>query len=363
MKKYNILLWVLIIITCHTTVLAENTSVFQTFTPLITYVTVRGDLSYNDIRRLNATLYVSDDDIWFGGNTASKATWLLRMTREGEIYERWEIDDAPGNYPALRCISRVSDSLILGFIDSDTELATIGFQRTGNRGLQYRELGIRASSMTAANEGIFVTGHKTDSNAKHTWYALIGSDGQTIFEHEGSEVDSWSASYTPTEVGHLLKHVTKKEVNGESIVHLQMLDHSGNELWKKSYSPDIWPMGISSHEGQIYISGIQYGNYGEQKGLVMCTNLEGEEKWRKVFDFPKRLGDYSLSEDGVCMTTITENWIMYVCTLTSSGEIRKMDKMDLRGGLNVRGIQNTQNGTYIVMGTTGDNLFMYDISY
>lgn len=288
---------------------------------------------------------------------------MLRMTRDGEIYERWDIDDAPGEYPSLKCISQVSGSLVLGFVDSDTELATIGFQRNGNNGLQYNELGVSGSSMSATDEGIFVSGYKRMDGKKHPWYALIGRDGEPIFEYNGKAVFHWSAGYCSTDVGHLLKLYTQKEVNGESIVELLMLDHAGNELWRKSYSSDILPMGISSHAGNIYVSGVLFEENGMQRSMVMCTDLDGHEKWRQVFAFPERLGNYNLSVDDACMTTITENWIMYICTLSSDGETRKLYEVDLHDGLNTRGIYNTERGTYIVIGTTGDHLFMYEGAY
>ena len=83
---------------------------------------------------LTSSLYISDEEIWFSGTSASGKPWLICANIKSDVLFSMILNDAPGNYIYVKSLSKVGDALLLGIVDFETQLGTIGIMQDSHRG-------------------------------------------------------------------------------------------------------------------------------------------------------------------------------------------------------------------------------------
>lgn len=124
-KAVLTLLLMLYIVQAPAPVLAQEGE-YQTTIPAIRYLPSDHSYNFGDGNLLLTTLYVSDEEILYSGQAHPSGSWLIHSTSNAEMISHLTFPDAPGKNPIISCLSKVGDTLMLGFIDRENQSGTIG---------------------------------------------------------------------------------------------------------------------------------------------------------------------------------------------------------------------------------------------
>lgn len=139
--------------------------------------------------RLSASLYISNHEIWFSGTSPEGKPWLICTNDRGEILFAKILEDAPGKRVYVRALSKVEDTLLLGIIDFETQLGTIGVMRDQRLDdISYYPMGdAKITQMVSAKDGMLVLGLSYDMspNTVALSLSMVGCSGDILFQTTG----------------------------------------------------------------------------------------------------------------------------------------------------------------------------------
>lgn len=378
MKKVSRFLYILIIsMVFHNTGLAGEV-IYQKATPTITRITLNSEY---DVQSLNSTLYVSDNEIWLAGASGSSETWLVCINANGEILSERTIVDAPGKYPMISSISKVGDTLLLGFIDAENQCGNIGILRGSDEKVMYYPVNsdVKVMDMVFVSAGIMTVGviYDTDNNVSSLYSSLTVDTGEVLFEKNDiittnmttDEYALSSSKVTATVDGYFIQANVGRESRLQPEKLLIRLDASGNEQWRATLPDTFSAQRMSTSDGYIYLYGIsgelnEYDTLANHKAAVYCFSVDGVEQWQQVFDKPDSFY-YGTSGNGVSVAiegnAEQDSW--HMCSLDAMGNPRNMASVEFSAPSYMRGVNLTPSGHAKIIGVTDSQLFMFDMPY
>lgn len=378
MKKLNWFFYTILIsmVFCSTGLAREVA--YQTATPAINYITLN---SKYDVQSLSSTLYVSDNEIWLAGVLGSSEIWLVCINANGEILSERTIVDAPGNYPRTSCISKVGDTLLLGFIDAENQSGNVGILRSSDGQVIYYPMknNVKVMDMVFVPTGIMTVGviYDTDNNVSSLYSSLTAATGEMLFEKSDvittnmttDEYALSSSKGTASVDDYFIQANVGRESRLQPEKLLIKLDASGNEQWRVSLPDTFSTQKMSTSDGYIYLYGVsgdlnEYDTLANHKAAIYCFSLDGVEQWQQVFDKSDRFS-YGTSGNGVSVaiegSAKQDSW--HMCSLDTMGSPRNMVSVEFSAPSYMRGIYLTPSGHAKVIGVTNSQLFMFDMPY
>lgn len=242
-----------------------------------------------ELDTVSKALIVSDDEIYLCG-LLSNGSWLVKTNIDGEILERREFTDVIGKQPVIQCLSKTSDALMIGFVDSYTQKAAVGVIRNGC--VEYTLLpgaqSVYLNGMNADDSGLSILGCTNDSSGKVLYYTRVLEDGATeqfvVGKSTKDDIVIGDSFAYATETGVYLLRMTKIEgVVNNCNRELVAFSHNGQPLWQVAIQEDIFVRGILATNETIYLYGFQRL---EEKdcAVVMCFGIDGILRWTQDLD-------------------------------------------------------------------------------
>ena len=252
MRRYRILLRVLLasIFVNHVSCAGstdENANNYVSIASQAVYVEENHTVRDN---RLSASLYISNHEIWFSGTSPEGKPWLICTNDRGEILLAKTLEDAPGKRVYVRALSKVEDTLLLGIIDFETQLGTIGVMRDQRLDdISYYPMGdAKITQMVSAKDGMLVLGLSYDmsQNTVALSLSMVGCSGDILFQTTckpyGIDRDrgalSTSLCYSSGD-----RHYVQENIGDESkmLAHRELVcfDNKGSEIWRVALEENI----------------------------------------------------------------------------------------------------------------------------
>lgn len=347
------------------------------------YVSIASQVVYveeNDTvrdNRLSASLYISNHEIWFSGTSPEGKPWLICTNDRGEILFAKTLEDAPGKRVYVRALSKVEDTLLLGIIDFETQLGTIGVMRDQRLDdISYYPMGdAKITQMVSAKDGMLVLGLSYDmsQNTVALSLSMVGCSGDILFQTTCKPYDidrdkgalSTSPCYSFGD-----RHYVQENIGDESkmLAHRELVcfDSKGSEIWRVALEENISVLKVVADGENAYLLGIHGeitsdGLLVKQKALVQCYSSSGENMWSRIFDTPASF-QYGDAGNGVCVTanSVDEHW--YLCVLDTEGAILAMQTRKAEAQY-INSIALDTKGMMIILGMTPEQLFIQTIPF
>ena len=205
---------------------------------------------------------------------------------------------------------------------------------------------------------------KTDANGGLVWQKSFGKNDKT--DH-GSDI-----LQTP-DGGYIVLGLTASYGHGSGDLWLIKLATDGTEQWNKTIGGEFFdePKSFTKTvDGGYIIAGCTDANDGMGDVWVVKTDETGEVNWQKTF------GNSNFCEDGVCVKTVSngyiilgntleyENWTesIWLLHLNSQGTLTWDQQISKSDNVHGTSITTTTDGGYFITGAIMDNIsFISDI--
>lgn len=348
MKKIILCIWLVVMLVVPLFSMAETM-----------IVPINADFMYE-------ALYVSSDEIYLSGPTA-KGSWLLKVNSQGEILDSWEFSGFLGEQPVIQCIGKADEALLLGFVDSYTQNASIGVMEGSEiiyyplpqgeqvlpGGMSSDPQGISIISSTMQGDRITLTISRFTPENHFELQQVIGSSSK----EDMNIMDSIALSAKDT-------HFVLKKTKMDGVVtnchrEIVALDPEGRIKWEAFLPETAIIEGIATDGTGLYL-------YGSDKtdaavcGLLMCCTPSGEIKWSKTFDEVERFTQAQVNEYGICLigekTCYSAQWTAF--QLDFSGEKQLRLSLEPVHGQDLRGFDSSDPNTFVLFGNMDNAPFM-----
>ncbi len=198
------------------------------------------------------------------GGSYSKKCWILTSDERAHIVSESFVEDIPQKAPYLKTAGMVNGKLMAGFRDYASNKGCIGIYNDRDKTYTYTKLNEYSYSMDITKEGILVCGGRPTGEYTSTfWGALIGSNGQILWEYcpkyETGENNTISGLYCDATYDHYYLFATQpidgslRNKNG----HLTRLDPDGTVIWEKVFQlpEDTHISGMCSNSSYVLLYG------------------------------------------------------------------------------------------------------------
>ncbi|MEG1012681.1 MAG: hypothetical protein RSI33_00370 [Clostridia bacterium] len=354
--------------------LSETVAEYTAVMPSISYINTGND----DARSLNSSLYISEDEIWYSGYATPSGSWLIHTNSKGEIASRTLFPDAPGKDPIIHCIGKVENTLMIGFIDAETQAGTIGLMPCAGGKISYIMLqnNEKTMTMTRTSNGIFSLGVVYDQkqNTSTLFASHVVSTGQFDLQQAVYTTDMTVDGFVlSSSKGCVADDKYYVQVNSGIAGRVRpqrelfCLDKDGFTQWKIMLPENAVFDQLAASDGNVYLFGMT-GNVDDdiilsnRRATIVCYRDNGTKSWEKVFDSPERFY-FGTSCNDACIAASgiegTGTW--NACSLTADGNVRYMVSVEFVNDMHIRGVFETTDGYLKVLGTTESQLFMFQI--
>lgn len=373
MKRGSVLLMLVMLAVLFQAGNAEVMAGYQSYLPDITYINNNGEY---DARSLNATLYVSDNEIWYSGYAAPSGSWLLHTNVSAEDLSLLTFPDAPGSNPIVHSIAKIDTTLMLGFIDAENQTGTIGLFENGR--MTYHKLPDTAKimRMSSTPKGILALGviYQEKENVSTLYSAMFSAVEGKIFEiadiSADMPVDGYALSTSKCAADDDLYYI---QANCGRVERLQpektliCYNATGLRQWSIALPETIAVERMSASGGNVFLYGMagrldEYDVLVDQQATVLCYSRDGIEKWQKTFDSPERFY-FGISAEGQCIAAAgmdgAGKW--NICSINTDRTVDSMTSVDFSSEIYVRGIFDTNGKAAMVLGTTENQLFLFRV--
>ena len=327
--------------------------------------------------RLSASLYISNHEIWFSGTSPEGKPWLICTNDRGEILFAKTLEDAPGKHVYVGALSKVEDTLLLGIIDFETQLGTIGVMRDQRLDdISYYPMGdAKITQMVSAKDGMLVLGLSYDmsQNTVALSLSMVGCSGDILFQTTCKPYDidrdkgalSTSPCYSFGD-----RHYVQENIGDESkmLAHRELVcfDNKGSEIWRVALEENISALKVVADDENTYLLGIHGeitsdGLLVNQKAMVQCYSSSGENMWSRIFDTPASF-QYGDAGNGVCVAANSADEHWYLCVLDTKGAILAMQTRKAEAQY-INSIALDTKGMMVILGMTPERLFIQTIPY
>lgn len=375
MKRLFCFVMMILVLCLFTSSIAEDTISNSEASISLKYIDVPSGINP---RLLNVTLYVSEDEIWYGGTAAPSGSWLIQTNTNADILSEREFPDAPGNYPVVHCISKIDNTLMLGFIDAENQRGTVGILSLTNDRIRYTSIdsNVKVMKIVSTANGLLVIGviYNTDQNTSTLYFALIDNNGRTIFSKKVTTVDMTIDRYAlasslccSSNDQYYVLAKTWEATRPFAGCELYCFDQQGTLEWQTKLPENVVIQELSAADGNIYALGASgdistEGLLINKKATILCYSEQGSEKWHKSCNILSRFTN-GTSAEGACLATNVEAGICYVYTTHSDGSLQNSIQFDCGAQFYPQGIYRSIKGSTILLVMTEEQLFFCDIEY
>lgn len=374
MKKLGCMLLFLVIVSAlfHAGS-AEVMTGYQSYSPDIVYLNNNGEY---DARSLNATLYVSDSEIWYSGYAAPSGSWLLQTNANAELLSLLTFPDAPGNNPIIHSIAKIDNVLVLGFIDAENQAGTIGLSENGQMTYQKLSDNAKIMRMVSTPKGTFAFGviYQEKENVSTLYSAMFSVAEGKMFEttdmSANMAVDGYALSTSKCAADEDFYYIQANCGRSERLQPQKSLicySAVGSQQWSITLPETIAVERMSASDGNVYLYGMEgrldeYDVLVDQKATVLCFSHDGIQKWQKTFDAPERFY-FGVSGESQCVAAAgmdgAGTW--KASSINTSGTVEGMTSVDFSSEVYIRGIFDTGEKAAVILGTTENQLFFFRV--
>ena len=372
MKKLGSMLLILVLVAVlFPTGNAQVMAGYQSYFPNITYISNKGEY---DARSLHATLYVSDEEMWYSGYAAPSGSWLLQTNTSAEALSLLTFPDAPGRNPIVHSIAKIDGTLMLGFIDAETQTGTIGLYENGQ--MTYHKLPDHAKimRMSVAPKGNFALGviYQEKENVSTLYAAMFSAAEGKMFETADKSADmavdvhALSTSKCAADDNfYYIQANSGRKVRLQPEKTLICYNAAGFKQWRITLPETIAVERMSASGGNVYLYGMtgrldEHDVLVDQKATVLCYSCDGTQKWQKTYDSPERFY-FGVSTEDRCIAAAgmdgTGTW--YMSSINANGTVGDRTSLDFSFEIYLRGIFDANEKAAIILGTTEDQLFFF----
>lgn len=350
--------------------LSESAASFEVLEP--TYSLVYGTDHIRE-NMLQATLYVSSDEIWFSGTSLEGGPWLIKTNAQGETLSQYQLSVDNDERISVRGLSQSSNGLLLGIIDNKTTLGRVGLLKPDGQ-ISYTDLGeVKIYAFAPMQDGILVQGVLYDeSNQTCAPQTIrIDQDGQVVFKRTGAfydlGIDCGMLTSSVCCASNRSVFVLEARGSSESFhgsYELFCLDLLGQEKWNITLDSHFVVYDLSASDDSVSLFGFsgdwdENGLLANQQAMIQCFSQEGVCQWTQQYDTPA-IYQRGAAGTGISVAIAMENGIWYICVFGTEGTIQKQVKMDAHDQYINRPYILSDN-TIAILGMTEEHLVIWNI--
>lgn len=310
---------------------------FSLFSPELMYFSLSDS---HDSVFLRNVFYISDDEIWCSISNDTFDGVLKCVNRKGRLIDEITITDLPGDYPVVRCVTRIGDRLLIGFVDDQTLDGLVIVLDSENHEITRVNLPdpVGIMQMRSATQGILCSGffYGAQDNIAHFYLTLVNNDGEIAFKNTELYDDTEPIHFTIQESlscagTEQYYAVIRKGVNGRMQPKRVLIcfDQAGNISWETELPEKKSIDYMAASSDRVYLFGI-VGDLSDNDILInhhayiCCYTNDGTLMWEHVFDEPEQFYRGAVNEDGCVAVsgTGTNTKEYYACSFDRDGNTR-----------------------------------------
>lgn len=327
-------------------------------------------------KALYKVFHFSDDEIWFNFLNGKANGDLVCFNADGQVVDEWNIQSIKGDDPAILCLSKVGDQMLVGCRDDAAFRGeVIVFDQDRKEAARFSmPKGIAAVQMIPTQRGILVVGTTDIINGKSSiCLTEIGVNGKAVFEKEIPFVIEEGAQWyigesmvaSDSDSYYLL---AKNGMAGTLMAKEQLicLDQTGETLWMEELPASFYTNDLAVLNGYVYLVGNagdrdEYGCMINQQAAILCYAADGTRQWQQAYPEAQQFS-FALAGEQNCyaVSNVSESQA-YAVEIEADASIGMLERFALPEACANSSFSAGDDGQLMAAGKLVDSLYISSV--